>query len=347
MKNIDNFKDYLLGNNCSKATIDSYSRTIKQLLTVLNKKPEDINKNDLNRYKLYAIKTKHYDTNTLTPKYCAINSFMEYLDKPYNLKPPTTRTKNKVPFTRDEIQQLFNASKENQRDHAILKTFYYTQLRRNEIINLNIKDVDFQRYKIRVNEGKGNQFAEINIHTVALDAIRDYLRVKGLPEAGHEKALFLSKYGRRISRTAIHYLIKKYAADVGIEKRVYPHLFRISSITHMAESGLNLEEIRQQSRHKRYETLQGYIQMSDQHVKDAYLKGLFFDKPQHSESKPDISESINKPELQTTQQVQTNSNLQQQLVQKLIDGEITNEAFLQATNLLKSENKTQGLTGYL
>ena len=347
MTNIDKFKDYLLGNNCSKGTIDSYTRTIKQFLKFLNKKLEDINKDDLNRYKLYAIKTKHYDTNTLTPKYSAINSYMEYLEKPYKLKPPTTRTKNKVPFTRDEIQKLFNASKENQRDHAILKTFYYTQLRRNENINLNIEDVDFQRYKIRVNEGKGNQFAEINIHPVALDAIREYLRVRRLPEAGHEKALFLSKYSMRISRTSVHYLIKKYAAEVGIEKRVYPHLFRISSITHMAESGLNLEEIRQQSRHKRYETLQGYIQMSDQHVKDAYLKGLSFDRSQHPEPKPAIPELITKSEMQTTQQIQTNPNLQQQLVLKLINGEITNEAFLQATSLLKMENKTQELTGYL
>ena len=50
----------------------------------------------------------------------------------------------------------------------------------------------------------------------------------------------------------------------------------------MAENGLNLEEIRQQSRHKRYEILQGYIQMSDQHIKDAYMKGLNLDKNQKS-----------------------------------------------------------------
>ena len=341
MTNINGFRDYLLGNNCSEATIDSYTRTIKQFLAFLKKQPKDINKDDINRYKLYAIQTKKYDTNTLTPKYCAINSYMEYLEKPYKLKPPTTRTKNKVPFTQDEIHQLFNASEENKRDHAILKTFYYTQLRRSEIINLNVEDVDFQRYKIRVNEGKGNQYAEINIHPVALDAIREYLCVRGIAEIGHEKALFLSKYRKRISRTAINYLIKKYAANARIEKRVYPHLFRISSITHMAENGLNLEEIRQQSRHKRYETLQGYIQMSDQHIKDAYMKGLNLDDKQQSE--PIQPHQI----AQHTQITNSNTTLQEQLIQKLINGEISNEVFLQATNLLKSESKTQSLTGYL
>ncbi len=341
MKHIDEFKDYLLGNNCSKATIDSYTRTIKQFLAFLNKQPKDIIKEDLDHYKLYAIKTKKYDTNSLTPKYCAINAYMAFLGKAYKLKPPTTRTKNKIPFTQDEIQQLFTVSKENPRDHAILKTFYYTQLRRNEMIKLNIADVDFQRFKIRVNEGKGNQYAEINIHPVALDAIRDYIIVRGTAKSGQEKALFLSKNGTRIGKTAINYLIKKYAVDADIEKRAYPHLFRISSITHMAENGLNLEEIRQQSRHKRYETLQGYIQMSDQHVKDAYMKGLDFDH----QKQPELKHANH--EIQTKPLIQTNTTLQEQLIQKLISGEISNEAFIQATTLLKSENKTQGLTGYL
>jgi len=341
MTNLNEFRDYLLGNNCSEATIDSYTRTIKQFLIIIDRKPQDINKDDLNKYKLYVIKTKKYDSNTLTPKYCAINSYMEYIEKPYKLKPPTTRTKNKVPFTQDEIQKLFKASEDNIRNHAILKTFYYTQLRRSEIINLDIGDVDFQRFKIRVNEGKGNQYAEINIHPVALDAIREYLNVRGTADNGHENALFLSKNRRRISRTAICYLIKNYATKVGIEKRVYPHLFRISSITHMAENGLNLEEIRQQSRHKRYETLQGYIQMSDQHIKDAYMKGLNLDDKQQLEPKQQQLITQNKQDTRST------ITLQERLIQKLINGEISNEAFLQATNLLKTENKTQGLTGYL
>jgi site-specific recombinase XerC len=176
---------------------------------------------------------------------------MEFLGKQMRIKPPRKRVKNKVPFTIEEIKQLFHISQDDLRDNALLKVFYYGQIRRSEVINLNVEDIDFQRQKIRVNHGKGNQYDEVNIHPDALQSIANYLRVRDVPKIGYEKALFLSRGGRRISRGDINLTIKKYAQKIGLQKRAYPHLFRISSITHMAEKGLNLEEIRRQSRHKR------------------------------------------------------------------------------------------------
>ena len=85
------------------------------------------------------------------------------------------------------------------------------------------------------------------------------------------------------------------------------------------------------------------MQLSDQHVKDAYLRGLSFDEP--TESKP----TENKPMEQTQIaqiQPQTN-NLQQQLVQRLANGEITNETFQQAISLLKTQKVGSVLTGYI
>lgn len=108
------------------------------------------------------------------------------------------------------------------RDHAILKILYYGQLRRSEVINLNVDDVDFQRQKLRINQGKGNQYDEVNIHPDALQSIANYLQVRDLPQLGHEKALFLSREGRRIGRTDIPFTIKRYAQKAGINKRVYP-----------------------------------------------------------------------------------------------------------------------------
>ena len=163
------------------------------------------------------------------------------------IKPPKKRVKNKVPLTIEEVKQLFQVSEEDFRDNAVLKVLYYGQLRRSELENLDVEDIDFERQKIRINKGKGNQYDEINIHPDALKSISNYLKVRELPNIGHEYALFLSSERNRIGRTDIHNTVKKYAYKAGIKKRVYPHLFRISSITHMAEKGLNLEEIRMQS----------------------------------------------------------------------------------------------------
>jgi site-specific recombinase XerD len=338
-KYINEFEKYLISNNSSKTTIKSYLRTIKQFLSIIKRKPRDITKKDIERYKLYAIEVKKYDSNTLTPKYAAISRYMEYLNKDYKLKPPTKRIKNKIPLTIEEIKKLFHVSIENPRDHALIKVLYYGQLRRSELIALNLDDIDFQRQKIRINKGKGNQYCEINIHPDALKAIANYIRIRETPVIDHEHALFLSKNRIRIGRTDLSNTIKKYAEKANINKRVYPHLFRISSITHMAEKGLNLEQIRMQSRHKRYDTLQSYVQMSDQHVKKAYLKGLSLDTNQ------DI------PRTEVTRNQKTynnldNSDIYLKLAQQLANGTITQEVYLQAIRSLKTSDQTEETFGY-
>lgn len=256
---------------------------------------------------------------------------MQFLKKPIKLKPPKKRVKNKIPRTIDEIKQLFQASEDDFRDNAVLKVLYYSQIRRSELSNLNVEDIDFERQKIRINKGKGNQYDEINIHPDALKAIGDYIALREQPKEGHEKALFLNNKGERVGRTFLHLMIQKYASPAGIHKRVYPHLFRASSITHMHNAGASIPEIMAQSKHRSVDTLiKHYICPSEERYKEVYLKTLSFDKPQTEEkqhkSKHQISQQIQDPQM---------INIQQQLVHKLATGEITNEAFIQAISVIK------------
>jgi len=338
-KHLKEFENYLLSKNSSNSTIQSYTRTIKQFLEIVNRNPKDITIKDIDRFKLHVVQVRQYDINTLIPKYCAINTYMEFLNKPLKIKPPRKRVKNKVPFTIEEIKQLFHISQDDLRDNALLKIFYYGQLRRNEVINLNVEDIDFQRQKIRINHGKGNQYDEVNIHPDALQSIANYLRVRDIPKIGFEKALFLSREGCRISRGDITSTIKKYAQKIGLQKRAYPHLFRISSITHMAEKGLNLEEIRRQSRHKRYDTLQSYVQMSDQHVKEAYMKAMSLDKPEKLMTQATSN-------LENSDQLISTKEIQLQLLQRLARGEISQEIYVQAISSLKTSVKPEAIYTY-
>jgi site-specific recombinase XerD len=108
-KHIKEFENHLLANNKSKETIQSYMRTIKQFLNLINKIPEQIVKDDIEKYKYWTIEIKHYDRNSLTPKYCAIKTFLEFLDLPekeiksFKLNPPQIEVKPKIPLTRQEV----------------------------------------------------------------------------------------------------------------------------------------------------------------------------------------------------------------------------------------------------
>ena len=103
------------------------------------------------------------------------------------------------------------------------------------------------------------------------------------------------------------------------------------------------QRYKDRSRHKDLETLLGYIQLSDQHVKDVCNKTLpsFIEqkKPKPKEEIPLKQENV--------EHKGTSKLVEEQLIHKLIDGEISNEAFNNAVNLLrKSKNETNSLNGY-
>jgi len=209
-------------------------------------------------------------------------------------------------------------------DHAILHILYYGQLRREEVTNLNIDDIDWQRGKIRVNEGKGNRYDTINLHPDALKAIEQYLPHRNKPKDKNNQALFINRYGKRIANNQIFYTVKRTAVKAGITKRTYPHLFRISSITHMSEHGATMPEIQKQSRHKDLDTLQGYIQLSEKHAKDSYLKNIPTFKPQE----PAKNTKADTPHSTTDL-----------LIEKLIHGEISEETFKLALQTLTTNKQ--------
>ena len=327
---VKKFEDYLIANSKSKETTGSYKRTIRQFLKLINKNPEDIDEEDLQKYKLYAV--KHYNTNTLTPKYSAVNTFMKYIGKSkdwredHKLKPPKKYTPNKIPLTEKEIKGLFKVSRHNLRDNAILKVFYYGLLRRTELQNLNMEDVDEQKNKLRINAGKGNKYATVNLHPDAIQSIIKYLEIRE-PKNPDEGALFLNIYGKRIGKTDIALTIKRYTYKLGLSnKRVYPHLFRISGITHMAQKGVNLKIIQQQSRHTDIETLLGYIQPTDEEVKDGYLKGITLGSEYKDEEKTE--KTIPEPSETKPIKKRENENTTDKYIALLRDGLIGKEEFI-------------------
>jgi integrase/recombinase XerD len=340
-KYLREFENYLLANNRSKETTKSYTRTVSQFMGLIKKPPKDITKEDIERYKYWANEIKHYDRNTLTPKYCAIKSFLEFLDIPdkeiksFKLSPPRLEVKPKKPLTREEIQKMFEISKNNYRDNAILKTLYFTTIRNRELCNLNIEDIDFQRQKIR-NISKGGHYDERNIHPDCLKAIGDYLALREHAKKGYENALFLNDHRERIGKTFLHMMIKKYATLAGIKKRVYPHLFRASSITHMAEAGATIPEIMAQSKHRSVDTLiKHYICPSEKHNKEVYLKTLSFNKK--PERKSNSLEPEKPPQSQTGQTVQVPQNKEDKYIKLLRDGLINKEEFMK---LITAHKKT-------
>jgi site-specific recombinase XerD len=232
---------------------------------------DDINQEAINEY--IGRCKKEYSQNSLVPITSNLRKFLVYfLKKEVNVKVARTVSpdRDKTPLTQDEVEALFKEASGDSLAEAILKTLYYSGIRRNELINLNINDIDFNRMQLIIRHGKGNRYRIVNITQDCAMALQRWIQARPKQKKGHENALFISVYGTRVSRTVITNAIRKYASQAKITKHIYPHKFRISMITHMAEKGCTVREIQAQSGHRKVSILVDYIQHSSDRIRKAY-----------------------------------------------------------------------------
>ena len=160
------------------------------------------------------------------------------------------------------------------RDRAILEVFYSTGVRRAELCNLNLSDVDFTRGMVCVQLGKGKKDRYVPIGRRALAWVEKYLK-EGRPRLGarqDEIALFTGVHGRRVvpGRLAehVHRLIE--ASRVG--KSGACHLFRHSFATALMDNGCDLRHIQAMLGHVKLETAAIYLHLSLRDIKAAHEK---------------------------------------------------------------------------
>ncbi len=151
-------------------------------------------------------------------------------------------------LTVEEIDNLIGSidrsTREGQRNRAILETLYSCGLRVSELCNLKISDLYLDENFIKV-EGKGSKQRLVPISPKAVNEIRNYFidRNQGLIKPGYEDFVFISRFGKNISRIMVFHIIKELAELTGLKKAISPHTFRHSFATHLLEGGANLRAI--------------------------------------------------------------------------------------------------------
>ena len=155
------------------------------------------------------------------------------------------------------------------RDRAILETFYSTGMRRMELANLHLQDVDFERETVTIRQGKGKKDRVVPIGERALEWIRKYLdtsrpKLTGTKDDG---TLFLSTLGQPLVLDRLSQLVKECVDAAGIGKRGSCHMFRHTAATLMLENGADIRIIQQLLGHVKLDTTQIYAQVSIRQLK--------------------------------------------------------------------------------
>jgi len=158
------------------------------------------------------------------------------------------------------------------RDRVVLELLYGAGLRVSELVGLDIDDVDLDDRSVRC-LGKGDKERIVPVGGPAASAVRRYLR-EARPQLATAKrtspALLLSARGGRLSRQSAWACVKRYAARVYPNRRVYPHILRHSYATHLMARGADVRVVQEALGHARLSTTQVYTLVSRQKLKDVF-----------------------------------------------------------------------------
>jgi site-specific recombinase XerD len=158
-----------------------------------------------------------------------------------------------------------------QRDRAMFELAYACGLRAEEIVDLDVGSVDFDAEEVRV-EGKGGKTRFVPAGEHALRAVGRYLeRARSALDAGTgERALFLSKTGRRLSTSDVRRRLRTWARHAAAQGAVHPHALRHSFATHLLEGGADLRAIQALLGHASISTTQVYTRVESARLRAAY-----------------------------------------------------------------------------
>ena len=157
------------------------------------------------------------------------------------------------------------------RDRAMFELAYSCGLRCEEIVNLDIDSFDFEEDQLRV-LGKGSKTRLLPVGEPARRALERYLQRGRRPLAGdpREKALFLSKSGRRLSNSDVTRRLRIWVSNISSIGGVSPHSLRHSFATHLLEGGADLRTIQELLGHSSISTTQVYTRVDAARLRDTY-----------------------------------------------------------------------------
>ena len=293
----DKYIDYLkVGKNASLYTIRTYQSALignsirgsqKGFFPFLLMKKIDsldkVTKHTIREYIMWLVDQK-VAKSSITCKLSAVRSFYNYLQKEELLKEnpldkiSSPKQDKKLPsyLTGDEINRFLAAPDASTpvglRNKAILELLYASGLRVSELVHLTRSQIDMDTREIRI-IGKGSKERLVLMGKPAREAITVYLQKGRQQLLGKKKtdAVFINRYGKPLIERRIQKIVKQYASQGGIKKRVHPHTIRHTFATHLLDGGADLRVVQELLGHASLTTTQIYTHVSKTQAKKVYL----------------------------------------------------------------------------
>ena len=256
----EEYTNLLIRKRYSANTVKVYTSMFQAFMNYYpDKNLDDITENDVKKYQDYLIKSKKVSISTQNQ---AINSIKFYYEKVKGGEKMDLRIER--PFkekilpeiiSEHEVLKLLKAT-HNLKHKAIITMLYSSGLRRSELINLRLKDIDYYKRIIFVRGGKGRKDRTTLLADNTVLILRKYIDIYR-----PNYWLFEGAKRKQYSPTSVAAILKSASKKADLNKMVRPHMLRHSFATHLLEQGVDLRYIQSLLGHGSAKTTEIYTQV--------------------------------------------------------------------------------------
>tara|TARA_Y100000766_G_C18800100_1_gene552601 strand:+ start:89 stop:976 length:888 start_codon:yes stop_codon:yes gene_type:complete len=285
---IEKFIEYLkIEKNYSVNTLSAYKKDLIEFQVFIN---ENFDKCVIENVDYKIIRSwivllvnKNLSNRSINRKVSSLKSFYKFLVKtetinssPLLAHSPLKQSKKiQVPFSKDEIGALldsdfFKSDYKGVLQKTIISFFYFTGVRRIELINLKTSDINMNSYTIRIT-GKRNKERIIPMLPKLKESINEYLKIKS-QEFNNviSDYLFISKSGIQLSEKYVYRTVNEYFKLVSPKVKKAPHVLRHSFATHLINEGADINSVKELLGHSSLSATQVYSHTSMERIKEVF-----------------------------------------------------------------------------
>ena len=283
---INSFLQYIsLEKKYSLHTIKAYEDDIKsfQFFCMTNYNEDnliDINYSQIRSWIVYLV-DNDISNRTVNRKISSLKAFYKFLLKSKQInEDPLVKHKAlkvgkrvQVPFSQDEMREVIESLSietdfKSLRNRLIVELFYSTGMRRSELINLTLSDVDLEKQTVKV-LGKRKKERFIPLLKSIQQTFKIYL-IERNKFAASVNNLFITEKGKKIYGTLVYRIINSYFSAVSSKVKKSPHVIRHSFATHLLNEGADLNSVKELLGHSSLASTQVYVNSSLNELKKVY-----------------------------------------------------------------------------
>jgi len=285
---INDFVAYLkLEKNYSRHTAVAYENDLLEFLVFYR---DNYDATDLGQVQYVVIRSWIVSLSegglanrTINRKIASLKAYYRFLQKTGSIstnplakhKALRTSKKIEIPFSEIEMEAVLSAfgytdDFVGKRDQLMIHLLYATGIRRAELINLKLSDVDFETKSIKV-LGKRNKERIIPmLNSLEPHFLNYYIEREKIDDKEENKYLFISSSGNKIYETLVYRSVNKYFTEVSSKLKKSPHILRHTFATHLLNKGADLNSVKELLGHSSLASTQVYTHNSIAELKKVH-----------------------------------------------------------------------------